>query len=294
MTTINLSETGDPPPVGVGPLLPLFKWSGGKRDEISKFIHHLPTSYNIFIEPFIGGGALYFYLNHSSQEQTIVPVIRNVINDVHNEIINFYQKIKDGFGNDIYELMSIVNNNEEDYYTIRDNCIYEEDEIVDKNFYDAFRFFYIRKTCYRGMLRYNSKGCFNIPFGRYKTYNYDILKDIKYKNLLSNTEITLGSFEKVFEKYGNNEEAFIFLDPPYDSTFTDYGYCQFGREEHNKLSQCFKNSKAKCLMIIGDTTFIRELYSNYIVGQYDKKYLFKITNNRVNEKAVHLIIKNYI
>lgn len=47
-------------------------------------------------------------------------------------------------------------------------------------------------------------------------------------------------------------------------------------------------------MIIGDTPFIRELYSNYIVGQYDKKYLFKITNNRVNEKAVHLIIKNYI
>ena len=53
------------------------------------------------------------------------------------------------------------------------------------------------------MLRYNSKGGFNIPFGRYKTYNYDILKDIKYKNLLSNTEITLGSFEK----YGNNEDV---------------------------------------------------------------------------------------
>ena len=62
----------------------------------------------------------------------------------------------------------------------------------------------------------------------------------------------------------------MFLDPPYDSEFTDYGYCTFGKEEHKKLATCFKETKIKCLMIIGKTAFIEELYKDFIVGEYDK------------------------
>ena len=72
----------------------------------------------------------------------------------------------------------------------------------------------------------------------------------------------------------------MFLDPPYDSEFTNYGYCSFGKEEHTKLADYFKNTDIKCLMIIGKTPFIEELYKDY-VGEYDKKYRFKLHSTMV-------------
>ena len=66
------------------------------------------------------------------------------------------------------------------------------------------------------MLRYNSSGKFNIPFGRYKTYNFEILKDKRYENLLKKTEVLCKDFSYIFENY-NDEKNFMFLDPPYDS-----------------------------------------------------------------------------
>ena len=87
----------------------------------------------------------------------------------------------------------------------------------------------------------------------------------------------------------------MFLDSPYDSEFTYYGYCKFGKEEQTKLSNLFKQTKIRCLMIIGKTKFIEDLYKDYIVGEYDKKYKFKLYSGRVGDEinTKHLIIKNY-
>ena len=109
------------------------------------------------------------------------------------------------------------------------------------------------------MLRYNKKGKFNIPYGKYKTYNYENLKNKDYEKLLKNTDIYNESFEHIFKNY-NNKNNFMFLDPPYDSEFTDYGYCKFGKDKHKTLAKCFKETKIKCLMIIGKTKLISELY----------------------------------
>ena len=179
-------------------------------------------------------------------------------------------------------------NEEKIYYEIRDKMPITD--YLDS----AKRFFYQRKTCYRGMLRYNSSGKFNIPFGRYKTYNFEILKEKRYETLLKNTEIGCIDFSYIFENY-NDPKNFMFLDPPYDSEFTDYGYCSFGRKEHEKLANYFKSTTIKCLMIIGKTTYISELYKDYIVDEYDKKYRFKLHSGRVGDEinTKHLIIKNY-
>ena len=144
------------------------------------------------------------------------------------------------------------------------------------------------------MMRYNKNGKFNIPFGKYKTINYNELMNKDYEKLLNNTEILNEDFEFIFNKY-NDENNFMFLDPPYDSNFTDYGYCSFGKEEQFKLSNLFKNTKNKCLMIIGKTKFIEDLYKDYIVDEYDKKYKFKLYNNRIGDEinTKHLIIKNF-
>jgi DNA adenine methylase len=159
---------------------------------------------------------------------------------------------------------------------------------------NAKRFYYQRKTCFRGMLRYNKNGKFNIPFGRYKTINFNELKNTDYENLLAKTEILNTDFENIFNNY-DDENNFMFLDPPYDSEFTDYGYCQFGKDEQLRLANLFKLTKIKCLMIIGKTKFIEELYNGYIVGEYDKKYRFKLHSGRVGDEinTKHLIIKNY-
>jgi DNA adenine methylase len=259
-------------------LKPLIKWSGGKSDEIKLFKDHFPETYDKYIEPFIGGGSVYFYLNPDNA----------VINDVHNELIDLYKAIADGKGKEIYEFMRQTPNDEETYYKVRDKM--ETNDYLDR----AKQFYYQRKTCFRGMLRYNKNGKFNIPFGRYKTINFEELLNEDYEILLKRTEILNKGFEYIFENY-DNENNFMFLDPPYDSEFTDYGYCQFGKEEQQKLAFLFKNTKIKCLMIIGKTEFIEKLYEGYIVSEYDKKYKFKLYDNRVGEEinTKHLIIKNY-
>lgn len=258
-------------------LKPLVKWSGGKKDEIKHILPHIPTEYDTYLEPFIGGGALFFHLNPK----------KSVINDVHKELTDFYSSMKKGKSNEIYSFLKEHPNEEDVYYKVRSM---EPKTELD----NARRFFYLRKTCFRGMLRYNKKGKFNIPYGRYKTYNFEILKNTKYEELLKRTEIFNGSFEKIFEEY-NDENNFMFLDPPYDSEFTDYGYCKFGKEEQKKLAECFKKTKIKCLMVIGETPFINELYKDYIVSKYPKKYAFKIHSGRVGDEinTNHLIIKNF-
>jgi len=259
-------------------LKPIVKWSGGKSDEIKMFEKYFPENYDKYIEPFVGGGSVYFYLNPKSA----------VISDVHTELIDMYKSIGEGKMSEIYDFMKVTPNDEQTYYRVRDEM--EIKSALD----NAKRFYYQRKTCFRGMLRYNKNGKFNIPFGRYKTINYSDLENKEYEQLLGRTEILNKGFEYIFENY-NNENNFMFLDPPYDSEFTDYGYCQFGKKEQEKLAELFKNTKIKCLMVIGKTKFIEDLYNEYIVDEYDKKYKFKLYDNRVGDEinTKHLVIKNY-
>ena len=258
-------------------LKPIVKWSGGKGDEIKSFEKYIPK-FTTYIEPFVGGGAVYFYLNPKNA----------VINDIHPELITLYREIAKGNQSKILKFMKRHPNDEETYYDVRDNMETDSDLDVAKQFY------YLRKTCYRGMLRYNKSGKFNIPFGKYKKINYDDLETDEHYDLLKRTTIHNTSFKKIFEKY-NSPNNFMFLDPPYDSEFTDYGYCKFGRKHHKKLAKLFKHTENKCLMIIGETDFIKELYNDYIIGEFDKKYRFKIHSGRVGKEinTKHLIVANY-
>ena len=271
--------TATPPPQPIPlKLKPLIKWSGGKGDEIPQFEMHIPASYDTYIEPFVGGGALFFRLAPK----------KAVISDVHTELIDLYQNIGQGNAGEIFQFMEQHPNEEATYYDVRDNMV------VANSLDRAKRFYYQRKTAFRGMLRYNKNGKFNIPFGRYKTINYSELANAGYETLLSRTTVLNNSFEAVFAEY-NSEANFMFLDPPYDSEFTDYGYCQFGKKEHEQLAKCFKQTKIRCLMVIGKTEFIEGLYAGFIAGEYDKQYRFKLYGGRIGDEinTKHLIIKNY-
>jgi len=270
-------------------LKPLCKWSGGKRDEIETFSKFYPKNFNRFIEPFVGGGAVFFDLNFDGP---------NVINDVHPELINFYKQIKLGNAEKIFEILKTFGSGEYDYYKVRgggkklpsDFEIFQPKNDID----EAARFLYLRKSCYRGMLRYNKNGKFNVPWGRYKSLNFNDIIDPEYTNLLSKTEIMEGDYKLVFEKY-NQPDDFYFIDQPYDSTFNDYGGDNFTKTDQIELFEKFRNTQSKCLMIVGGSDFIREIYGDYIKFEYPKQYAFKIHSGRVGEEinVNHLVITNY-
>ena len=276
----NVEKTKEKGGIGMQAML---KYSGGKRNEIKYFKKYIPKEFDKYIEPFIGGGAVYFHLEPE----------KAIINDINTPLIEFYKGIRDNYEK-IYEELKELNEEyrdeekrEELYYKIRD--MYNGK--IEVKYEPAAIYYFINKTAYSGMIRYNQKGEFNVPFGRYKNINIDAISEEHHK-LLKKTKIYNENFEKIIKMA--KKDDFVFLDPPYDTTFKEYGNLKndFGENEHRKLAKIFKESKAKIMLVISETPLILELYGDYVVDTYEKRYAVNI-KNRFKSKAKHLIIKNY-
>lgn len=280
---------------------PMIKYAGGKSREIEVIKKFIPEYKGRYIEPFLGGGALYFYLEPE----------KSIINDVNSKLIEFYLGIRNEFPQIKKELTSIENQyvsnrmdfekrkgkadikvedaNEKLYYQMRN--FFNNNSKLD--FHPATIYFFINKTAYSGMIRYNKEGKYNVPYGRYKNFNTELVSK-SHSELLKRSEIYCEDYKKIFDM--SDEDDFIFLDPPYDCVFSNYGNKEmvngFTEEMHKKLAKDFKKLKAKALMVIGKTPFIEELYKDYIIYEYDKKYAVNI-KNRFNTETKHLIITNY-
>lgn len=270
-------------------LAPLCKWSGGKRDEIKLFRGFYPRGFERYVEPFVGGGAVFFDLEFPGE---------NVINDVHPDLVNFYRQMSLGHAGRIHALASGFGTTERDYYLVRgggrklspgDRPFAPSDDVER-----AARFIYLRRTCFRGMIRHNEGGEFNVPWGRYKSVRFDDILDERYAALLSRTTITQGDYSQLFQRY-DGPENFFFIDQPYDSAFNDYGTEGFGREMQVALADAFRRTRSRCLMVVGGTDLIRGLYDGYVRFEYPKKYSFKIYGGRIGEEInkTHLVITNY-
>jgi len=162
-------------------------------------------------------------------------------------------------------------------------------------------FLFIRNFAYSGMFRYNSKGEFNVPYGGmgYNKKNFEkkveYLKSNALQKHLENTTIESEDFEIFFEKHPPTRNDFIFLDPPYDTEFSTYSQNEFNRNDQKRLANyLIHKTKAKWMMIIKNTDFIFNLYSNkgLNIEMFDKTYLVSFMN-RNNKKTEHLLIRNY-
>ncbi len=161
-------------------------------------------------------------------------------------------------------------------------------------------FYFIREYCYSSMFRFNTSGGFNVPYGGMNynrkdfTKKIDYLKSMELLQFLKQVEIYNLDFEEFLGDFQMDEYDFIFLDPPYDSEFNEYDRNSFNRKDQTRLRDYLKQTKAKFLLIIKNTDFIDQLYSNqgfYITG-FDKRYTVSFMNR--NEQDVeHLIITNY-
>ena len=280
---------------------PVLKYRGGKSREIPRFLQYIPESFDRYIEPFLGGGAVYFYLEPQ----------KAIINDKNQRLINFYIQLRDNYpemrkqldkiqviyekNQNLYKQTKqanpnehIKNYNEELYYKMR-NLFNHSDE----SFLDGVVYFFINKTAYSGMIRYNNSGEYNVPFGRYPNLNTKLVTP-QHSNLLQNAEIYNLDYKKIFDMA--KEDDFMFLDPPYDCVFNDYGNIDmmngFDENEHRRLAKDFKKLKCKALMVIGKTPLTMELYGDYVFDEYYKNYAVNI-KNRFNNDKMHIVVKNY-
>lgn len=281
---------------------PIIKYRGGKSKEIPQILPYIPKFTGRYIEPFFGGGALFFYLEPQNA----------IINDINSNLITFYEDVKYNYTKikeelsaieiiykknrkDFDEIKALNPNdrvddaNEELYYKIRDMY----NGLCDREFSFGTIYYFINKTAYSGMIRYNSNGHFNVPYGRYKNFNTSLLT-AEHHNLLKNAEIFNYSYEDIFAMA--KEDDFIFLDPPYDCVFSDYGNETmkngFGEERHRKLAEDFRKLKCKALMVIGKTQLTEELYGDLIVAEYEKSYAVNI-KNRFKSESQHILVANY-
>lgn len=280
---------------------PMLKYAGGKQKEIPCFLEHIPEKFGTYIEPFLGGGAVFFHLEPE----------RAILNDKNQKLIQFYRDVRDNFPvlskelttlGELYQANQkdykerkaqspdkrVANANEELYYAMRK--LYNH---PDGSYLYGTIYYFINKTAYSGMIRYNKAGEFNIPYGHYANFNPDIVTK-EHSELLQRATLFNTDYADIFAKA--KVDDFIFLDPPYDCVFNSYGNNDipdgFTEAEQRRLAENFKNLSCKALMIIGKTPLIEELYKGYIVDEYDKDYSVNI-RNRVKAKTVHLIIKNY-
>lgn len=358
----------------------IIKWPGGKSREIEMIKDLIPEKYDRYIEPFFGGGALYFHLNPK----------KAAINDLSAPLMDFYRLVKardpqlkaylygydssmrgllavcdeyakemlstfegrepDGITNllerlipRILEVMApglVLNENqfteqlrkmvtdkfdrtianhhkkpfsEED---LRENLItgfvsgfymyfrkvYNDLALgrIDNpgEAYQAANFYFIREYCYGSMFRYNVKGEFNIPYGgmsynrKDMTIKLDRIFNDDVSALLGRTEIACQDFEDFIQRLDLTENDFMFLDPPYDTEFSDYEGKAFTKLDQARLAVTLKRTKAKFVLIIKNTEFISGLYSqDFTILTFDKQYTYNV-RSRNDRGAEHLIITN--
>lgn len=283
-------------------LKPLIKYRGGKYKEFPQYERFIPRDYETYYEPFVGGGATFFALAPH----------KAVIGDINEPLINFYMDVRNRFNDLSKELAEIEaiyernhadykerkqkhpderihNANEEFYYRLRD----QYNGIAPAQYSRAALYFFINKTSYSGMIRFNAQGNFNVPFGRYEHFNTKLVTQ-EHSQLLQRAEILCADYEESFKRAGQND--FMYLDPPYDCVFNDYGNQEmtngFDETEHRRLAKRFRELRCRALMIIGHTPLTEELYGDLVKFEYSKDYAVNI-RNRFHSQATHYVVTNY-
>ena len=266
---------------------PIVKWVGGKRQLMFELLKNMPENYNRYFEPFIGGGALFFYLQPDNA----------YISDMNEELINLYQVVRDN----VEELVADLQKHDisKEYFMEIRNIDRTEEYESWSDVQKASRFIYLNRTCFNGMYRVNSKGEFNVPFGHYK--NPRILDEnnlINCSNLLQRTEIKHADFSEILKKVKKGD--FVYFDPPYvplseTSSFTSYTKDGFDIDMQFKLRDVcdeLDSMGVKFLLSNSDTKLVNELYENYNI-----KKVFASRQINANAdgrgKITEVLVRNY-
>lgn len=298
---------------------PFLKWAGGKTQLLDEFDRRLPRhiintkTIERYIEPFVGGGAMFFFLKKKYN------VKKSFLFDINRELIIGYKVIQNNHKELIEELGEIedkyLKKSEEErknfYYEIRDAYNEQMRHFNYKKYFDEWiertkYLIFLNKTCYNGLFRQNKKGEFNVPYGRYKNPKIcDEKNIIEVNKALKNTKIFCDDFTRS-EKY-IKKGSFAYLDPPYrplnkTSSFTSYAKDGFSEEDQKRLADFFEkiDKKGAYLMLSNsdpknedpNDEFFDDLYIRYNIERIPaKRYINCDASKRgeINE----IVVRNY-
>jgi len=231
---------------------PFLKWAGGKRWLVNKAAELLPEAnqFNRYIEPFLGGGAVFFHLQPGN----------GLLSDVNDDLINAYIVIRD-YWEDLLDLLNKYDkrHSKDFYYKVRSSRPRTQ---LNK----AARFIYLNRTCWNGLYRVNRKGEFNVPIGSKTKVLLSEDNFSEVSNILQNIEIRVCDFEHSINQA--NEGDFVFIDPPYTvkhnlNGFVKYNETIFTWDDQVRLKDAIiraTNRGAEILLLNADHQSIKNLY----------------------------------
>jgi DNA adenine methylase len=264
---------------------PFLKWAGNKYKIIEHIKSKLPEGKRL-IEPFLGSGAV--FLNTDYKEY--------ILSDINSDIINLY-KILQKNGSDFIEKAEAFfipeNNNQEKYYEFR-KTFNETDDICLK----SALFIYLNKHCYNGLCRYNSKGKFNVPYGRYKKPYFPAEEMMFFHKKSQKAILKNDDFVTIMKKAKKGD--ILYCDPPYvplsgTANFTDYSSGGFDLNQQKTLSHLAKELSSKGIPVLISnhfTEFIAEIYKGSEITRLKvQRYISCNGNNRNKAEEVLALFK---
>ena len=266
-------------PVSIKPLL---KWAGGKTQLLNDILPKVPTSYGKYIEPFLGGGALFFSVKPKE----------SIISDSNPELINMYKQVA-GNVEEVIACLENYANTEDMFYAVREQ---EWTQLSPAK--AAARMIFLNKTCFNGLYRVNKSGQFNVPYGRYKNpkiCDTDALRATA--KILTRASILCGDYITILERYSQPGD-FIFLDPPYlpVSKYSDYKRYtkeQFHEEDHVELANVVARLHRKnCHIVLTNSNhpLVHELFGAFNINVVKTKRSISCNGNYRNGEDVIITI----
>ena len=267
---------------------PFLKWAGGKSQLLAQLDSYLPKSIPHYVEPFLGGGAVFFFLRSTGR---LTGTVR--LSDINAELINAYCAIQDDVQT-VLEKLKIhrLNHSKEYYYEVRlQEC--------KQGPVGAARMIYLNKTGYNGLYRVNRSGHFNVPFGRYVNPGiFDEENLLKISEALQGVDLSVRSYEQTIKETGRGD--FIYADPPYvpltaTSDFTGYIPGGFGLKEQQALAQALREAGgrgAHFLQSNSATDTVRKLYQDFTLETVQATRMINC-NGASRGKIDELIAYNY-
>lgn len=216
--------------------LHFIRYPGGKQRITSQIVPYLPRKEAIkgrFVEPFLGGGAVFFLLEPQHA----------ILADINTELITLYNGIR-LFPLEVWDIFKSFASTKEAYYQIRDAEI-EREDIAFK----AARTLYLNRTCFKGMWRHNAQGQFNVGYGgQSRRWVIDETALLEVSNRLQNTDLLCSDFQPVIDSCGPHD--FIFVDPPYlpgerKLLHSHYVYNKFSFTEYQRLASVLHQATQK-------------------------------------------------
>lgn len=248
-------------------LSPFVKWAGGKASLLPDLLRHVPSHLSSYYEPFLGGGALFFAICARGTS------FNAQLSDINNELIDTYRVIKDKPD----ELIQLLSEFQHECYGSKDPASYFYEKRAwrpSSSIESAARLIFLNKTCYNGLYRVNSRGEFNVPFGRYKKpriLNAENIRAVSRALRDTNADLRSADYRTSLSTCGKGD--FVYLDPPYQpqsktSSFTDYTPGGFSERDQNELAEEFEklvDRGSTVLLSNSETPLTTRLYREFEV-----------------------------